>query len=153
MLHLIPRPLHRGALRLAHELRKIWWRMARPQLLGVNLLALNDTGEVLLVRHSYGSGKWTLPGGGLKRGEQPALAMQREIAEELGCTVQQLTELGINHRTLHGAPCASHIFSARLIGQPDPDWREIVEARFFPLSALPHPRVALVDACVGMLDR
>lgn len=153
MLHLIPRPLHRGALRLAHELRKIWWRMARPQLLGVNLLALNDKGEVLLVRHSYGSGKWTLPGGGLKRGEQAHLALEREVAEELGCAVEQLKELGINHRTLHGAPCASHIFSARLIGQPDPDGREIAEAAFFPRDALPQPRVALVDACVGMLDR
>lgn len=153
MLHLIPRPLHRAGLRLAHGLRKMWWRMARPQLHGVNLLAVNDRGEVLLVRHTYGTGKWTLPGGGLKRGERPDLAMQREVAEELGCAAVGLAELGVNHRTLHGAPCASHIFSAKLVGEPDPDRREIAEVGFFPLDRLPHPRVALVDACVAMLDR
>lgn len=153
MLHLIPRPLHRGGLRLAHGLRKIWWRVARPQLRGVNLLALNRKGEVLLVRHSYGSGKWTLPGGGLKRGEEPGLAIEREMAEELGCAIEGLAELGVNHRTLHGAPCASHIFSARLVGQIRPDGREIAEAGFFLVDVLPQPRVALVDACLAMLRR
>ncbi|WP_336981065.1 NUDIX domain-containing protein [Altererythrobacter fulvus] len=151
MLHLIPAPLHRAGLRLAHGLRKAWWRLAKPQLSGVNVALLNDAGEVLLVRHAYGSGKWTLPGGGLKRGEMPEPAVRREIAEELGCKAVGLLALGVNRRLLHGAPCVSHIYSARLEGELRPDGREIAEARFFPLDALPEGRVALVDAALGML--
>lgn len=151
MLHLIPAPLHRAGLRLAHGLRKAWWRLAKPQLLGVNVVVLNDAGEVLLVRHAYGTGKWTLPGGGLKRGELPEPAAWREIAEELGCAAQGLMALGVNRRILHGAPCVTHIYSARLSGKPRPDGREIAEACFFPPDALPPDRVAVVDAAIGML--
>ncbi|HTN14662.1 MAG TPA: NUDIX domain-containing protein [Sphingomonadaceae bacterium] len=152
MLHLIPAPLHRAGLRLAHGLRKAWWRLAKPQLQGVNVVVLHDAGEVLLVRHAYGTGKWTLPGGGLKRGELPEPAAQREIAEELGCAARGLQALGVNRRILHGAPCESHIYSAWLAGEPRPDGREIAEARFFPPDALPPDRVALVDAALEMLE-
>ncbi|WP_054530853.1 NUDIX domain-containing protein [Erythrobacter sp. SG61-1L] len=153
MLHLIPAPLHRAGLRLAHEMRKAWWRLARPQLTGVNVVVLNDAGEVLLVRHAYGSGKWTLPGGGLGRGELPEPGARREIAEELGREALDLLALGVNRRILHGAPCASHIYSARLNGDPRPDRREIAEARFFASDALPSDRVALVDAALGMMPQ
>lgn len=151
MLHLIPAPLHRAGLRLAHELRKLWWRLARPQLCGVNVLVMNEAGEVLLVRHAYGSGKWTLPGGGLKRGEMPEPAARREIAEELGCGVESLLALGVNRRVLHGAPCVSHIFVARLAGPPRPDRREITHASFFTPGDLPQDRIALVDAVLDMM--
>jgi len=43
-------------------------------------------GQVLLVRHSYRQ-SWGLPGGLLKRGEDPATAALREAAEEVGLAV------------------------------------------------------------------
>jgi len=137
MFHLIPAPLHRLALRVAHDLRKRWWRFRKPLLEGVTVLARDSAGRILLVRHSYGSGWWTLPGGGLRRGENPAVAAGREFAEELGCAVEALVPLGVHRGTLHGAPHHMHVFSGCLSVMPRPDGREIAEARFFDREALP----------------
>ncbi len=38
--------------------------------------------HVLLVKSWLGDGKWSLPGGGLHRGEAPRVGAQRELAEE-----------------------------------------------------------------------
>ena len=152
MLHLTPAPLHRLALRLAHALRKVWWRVAKPRLAGVNVLVLDGQRHVLLVRHSYGSRSWTLPGGGLRRGEPPLAAARRELAEELGCTVEELIPLGVNERRLHGAPCVTHVYAATLDALPRPDGREVSEARFFSQDDLPSGRAAMVDAALALLD-
>ena len=39
---------------------------------------------------------WTLPGGGLEFGEDPLLAMHREVLEETGLTVTSSQLLGVN---------------------------------------------------------
>ena len=36
------------------------------------------------MRHTYGNRAWDLPGGGVKRSEQPLAAARREMSEELG---------------------------------------------------------------------
>ena len=77
MLHLIPAPLHRALLRWAHRARKRWFRWARPRTGGVAVVGLDEGERVLLVRHSYGSGRWCLPGGGLRRGEDPERCARR----------------------------------------------------------------------------
>lgn len=153
MLHLIPAPLHRAGLRLAHTVRKLWWRARKPLVTGVVVLARDGEGRVLLVRHSYGSGLWTLPGGGLRKGEDPAIGAGREFGEELGCDVQALRFLGVHEGTLHGAPSRMHVFAGTVGGEPQPDGREIAEARFFALDALPRDtgsRVAMGVAMLGM---
>jgi 8-oxo-dGTP pyrophosphatase MutT (NUDIX family) len=55
-------------------------------------------GEVLLTRISgrgHQPGAWTLPGGGIRHGERPAVALVREVAEECGvtCTVGALLDV------------------------------------------------------------
>ena len=42
----------------------------------------------LAVKHSIGSNKWSLPGGGVKRGEDYKAAAIRELSEELGIVIQ-----------------------------------------------------------------
>ncbi len=54
-----------------------------PVAFGVHALMVNRDGGVALARHSYTAGL-SLPGGGVKRGEPPARAILRELAEELG---------------------------------------------------------------------
>ncbi len=52
---------------------------------------IEDDGRVVLVRVAAGSpgaGEWTLPGGGLRFGEDPVDGVVREVAEETGLTVR-----------------------------------------------------------------
>lgn len=137
MLHLIPAPLHRWLYRVAYRARARWRRFSGRLSTGVSVIACDDEGRVLLVRHSYGSGRWTLPGGGRGRGENPEACVRREMREELGCALVDVALFEISHREIHGAPNRSHVFTARLDGEPRPDRREIVEAGWFALDALP----------------
>jgi 8-oxo-dGTP pyrophosphatase MutT (NUDIX family) len=55
---------------------------------------LTDGDRVLLVRHTYGSRQWDLPGGGRHRGERSIDAARREMHEELGLQIDNWRELG-----------------------------------------------------------
>ena len=41
---------------------------------GVSVIVTNLSGDVLLLKHSYGPDVWGLPGGGLGKGEDPQAA-------------------------------------------------------------------------------
>lgn len=139
MLHLIPAPLHRLGLRLAHGARKRWWRVMRPSLSGVCVVATDAAGRIMLVRHSYGSRHWSFPGGALKPGEDAAFAALREFREEAGCGLDALRLLGVIDHRLHGARNSVHLFTGRVDGHPRPDGREILALRFFAADDLPVP--------------
>ena len=63
-----------------------------PVALGVHALIVDPEGKVLLARHSYMKG-WSLPGGGVGRGEAPRAALLRELAEEIGSVSADEPEL------------------------------------------------------------
>jgi len=54
--------------------------------LGVRGLVTNAVGEVLLIQHTYVKG-WSMPGGGVERGETAEQALARELVEEAGVRV------------------------------------------------------------------
>ncbi len=54
-----------------------------PVAFGAHAFVVDEAGRVGLVRHSYRPG-WSLPGGGVARGEPAAAAVLRELGEELG---------------------------------------------------------------------
>jgi 8-oxo-dGTP pyrophosphatase MutT (NUDIX family) len=138
MLHLIPRPLHRQALRIAHELRKRWWQFARPEVIGCRVLAFDDEDRILLVRHSYGRQSWMPPGGGMSRGEDPLTAAAREFAEELGCPLHAPFIVEIVEENLRGAHNLVHVVAGTVGGAPIPDGREIIDTAFFAANQLPE---------------
>ena len=142
MLHLIPKPLHRLAYRLAHAGRRVWWRLARPRVSGCRILAFDAEGCVLLVRHSYGTGNWMAPGGGLRRGEDPLRAGPRELSEETGCTLEGVWQVALVEEPLKGATNVVHVLAGQAVGLPVPDGREVIEAGFFAPEALPSPMSA-----------
>ena len=149
MLHLIPPWLHRAGLRLAHAVRKRWWRLAKVQLNGCRVLAFDEGGRLLLIRHSYGSGNWMLPGGGIARGEEPLVAARRELAEETGCTLHDALLHAVLEEPLFGTINRVHWIAGRAQGQPRPDGREIIELGFFERGALPVP---LSPAVASQID-
>jgi ADP-ribose pyrophosphatase YjhB (NUDIX family) len=138
MLHLIPAPLHRLALRVAHRLRKPWRRLTGTAGGGVSVIGADGDGRVLLVRHGYGSGKWSLPGGGLGKGEDPEACARREMREELGCELEDVVLVASFEETHYGAVHRAYVFTARFSGEPRPDGREVMEARWFARDALPE---------------
>lgn len=69
----------------------------------VRAVVVNDNGEFLLVRpHGYRDGEWTLAGGGVEEGETVHQAMRREIAEELGVSLEEdLEQLPVSNRFIY----------------------------------------------------
>jgi ADP-ribose pyrophosphatase YjhB (NUDIX family) len=139
MPHLLPAPLHRALLPLAHALRHRWRRWRKTPIAGVSVIVTNIGGDVLLLKHSYGPAVWSLPGGGLARGEDPAAAARREVREELGVDLARIEPVGTLDEVLSGSPHTAHIFAAVCDQRPRPDGREVIEARFFPSHSLPEP--------------
>lgn len=143
MFRLIPRPLHRMALRLAHAVRHRWRTLVKTPLAGVSVLVLDMQGRLLLVRHSYGPGGWALPGGGMARGEEPLDAARREVREEVGCALDAVEVFERIDETISSSPHTAWLVTGRTQDHPRPDRREVIEARFFPLHSLPEPLTRL----------
>ena len=139
MLRVIPTPLIHRAYRVAFHARRWVRRITGRTQDGASVIAQDLDGQVLLVRHSYGPNGWALPGGGVKRGEQPAIAAARELREETGCAANGIRLLDVVHEQLSYAAHTEHVFTCRVDEVPKADGREIVEARFFPLHSLPEP--------------
>jgi ADP-ribose pyrophosphatase YjhB (NUDIX family) len=102
---------------------------------------LRDGERVLLVRHSYGAReRWELPGGHLRRGEDPEAGARREMREELGLRVDGWRPLGVlgartdrKHETVFCFAAAAP--GAELVLADG----ELVEAEWFAPAALPAP--------------
>ncbi|MEI8394927.1 MAG: NUDIX domain-containing protein [Rhodospirillaceae bacterium] len=128
-----------GIPRSVHRLRRLWQRVVRPLTVGVRALAVDGTGRVLLVRHTYIPG-WHLPGGRVDKGETAAAAAARELREETGLSADgPFRLLGLYGRFSHGGSdhVAVYVVSAGG-GTVCADGLEIAEARFFPLDTLPE---------------
>ena len=137
ILKLIPAPLHRMLYRVADRARRRVWRIRRPRRRSVFIIAMDERGRVLLVRHSYGPPVWVLPGGGVGRREQPETAAAREFREELQCDLTDLHLLTSEENPTTGSTGRRHVYTARVLGTPTPDMREIVEVGWFEADALP----------------
>lgn len=146
MLYLIPAPLHRRLLRVAHAVRRRWWTLRKPALRGCRIVALDGADRVLLIRHSYGSGKWMPPGGGVGRRESAMDAALRELREEVACELTAASEVALVEERLHGAGNVVHIIAGYTGSTPRADGREVIEARFFALDALPDHMPAQLHA-------
>lgn len=137
MAALLPAPVHRALLPLAHRVRHRWRLWRKAPIAGVSVIITDGAGAILLLRHSYGPAAWTLPGGGMGAREDAAAAAAREVREELGLVLDQLEPVAVIAEIISGSPHTAHIFAATTAAAPRPDGREILAARFFALDNLP----------------
>lgn len=114
--------------------------LKRPVTLGVRVLALNEKGEILLVKHTYVKG-WYLPGGGVEIGETSQAAAGKELLEETGYQVKSELELLSSYYNTSASKrdhvLLYHCKAMDKIREFMPN-REIKEIGFFPLDQLPE---------------
>ena len=147
----VPVPIRRRGYRIAHRLLRVWWFVARPHVQGVKC-ALTDGDQVLLVRHTYGHPEWDIPGGGIRRGEEPLAAAQREMEEELGIRIDGLRPLGEISLRAYRAHERIHCFHAELgAAELTIDRGELAEARWFPRDRLPAELSRYVSTILARL--
>lgn len=117
----------------------LYWRLSRGLTLGVRAAVIDADERVFLIRHTYAPG-WHLPGGGVEVGETPLDALGRELDEEARI---RPTGDPLLHGTFFNSSVSNRdhvlVYVVRtfdVLERKRPD-REIAEADFFPLSALP----------------
>jgi 8-oxo-dGTP pyrophosphatase MutT (NUDIX family) len=133
-----PVALRRAGYRAAHMGRRVYWLLLRPHTRAVKCI-VRDGDAVLFVRHAYGDRRsWELPGGGIKRGEDPRAGAAREAREELGLDLADWRALGTVEARGQGKRTTIQCFEARPAGRDlTLSEGEIEEARWFDLDAPP----------------
>ncbi len=120
--------------------KRLRWWMAVAAVsrfpVGVAAVILDAQQNVLMFRHTYrGRYPWGLPSGWLKRHEDPAAGMVREIMEESGLTIRVtrplLARSGSEFERL------DLIFACELLGGQFRPSAEVVEMSWFTEGALP----------------
>lgn len=125
---------------LRAKLFHLYFLMARPMTVGVRGLVYDtENRSVFLIRHTYVPG-WQLPGGGVEPGETTVEALEREFEEEgniLFTSPPVLKSLHFNRGASRRDHVAFYLIEAFRQTAPKLPDREIAEADFFPLDALP----------------
>ena len=113
-----------------------WWYITRPITSGAKVVIICGN-EILLIKTTYGY-NYTLPGGGMKKKENPEDAAKREVLEEVGIQLEKITPLPpfvtfIEHKedTVHGFYSEVKTKDYKL------DLLEIDSAEWHPINNLP----------------
>ena len=134
----VPVPILRLGYRAAYAGLRVYWFLARPEVSGVKCV-ITDGERVLLVRHTYGPRGWDLPGGTVKRGEEPVIAARREMNEELGVSIENWRPLGLFSLNIDHRRDKLHAFQAELHAPRIELARgELADANWFSRQALPR---------------
>ena len=113
------------------------------------IIVCNEENEVLLLQNWIGVPGWGLPGGGIKKVEEPQHAAQRELYEETGIMAD--SERMVYIATLQASGYQTPIYQVTVQKSELPaklhnPW-EIVEVSWFSFDALPdlasHAKKAL----------
>ncbi len=113
----------------------ITWMINGKVMVGVCGMLLDDSDQILLLRHRFHkAGYWGMPGGWLSPGETICECWRREVKEELD--LDTVVDTIICHRATRRT--LEFILLGRISGgQLKVDPVEILEARFFSAEELP----------------
>lgn len=122
------------------------------------IIVTNEANEVLLVRGFIGP-NWSLPGGGIERGELPIAAARRELYEETGIQLKGHPVLLAGTLSGKASPVnyVAHIFTVSILEAELPtkqfNTREIIELGWFELDHLPVDLSSIVSPSIELLSK
>ena len=104
----------------------------------VGVVAHRD-GQILLIRQYrfiIDEFVWAIPSGGIKAGEDPRVAAERELVEETGYQAGRITRIHSYYPSYGCGNQQFHLFLAEEISRaPDVfDRNEVLEVRWFPIA-------------------
>lgn len=139
--------------RLPRRVRRILVRTASPSYtLGAICVIERPDGAILLVRQEYRK-RWGIPGGLVKRGEDPSDAARREVFEEVGIAIELVGEPAV---VVDPEPQRIDIvFRARPVTMAElehlrPSSAEISKVAWFRPDELPELQVETASALVAL---
>lgn len=104
--------------------------------LGSRILLINDN-KILLVKHTYQPGWYTI-GGAVDKGESPLEAIHRELAEEVGVTLNQPPKLfSVYYSNIEKRDDYVILYIGNDHIQQECLSAEISDKKWFPLDQLP----------------
>ena len=133
--------LLRAAMTGLQRVRLMWWRLRGKRGRGALAVPLTPEGRIVLIRLTYAAG-WRLPGGGIRRGEDPQTAALRELSEEIGMTHHG--EVACVDRLL-----AATLFLVRDVRYVPRRTFEVDRVAEFAPDALPDDATGLTRRCIA----
>lgn len=107
-------------------------------MVGAATVIVDDSGRVLLVKHSYGELNWELPGGAGSTCESAEETARREALEEVGIGLETMRLVGVYwdpQIDFHHFVFRTHTRGTPRVTDPE----EITEVGWFLPDALPRP--------------
>ena len=130
---------------------------ANSMVPSVNVVVINDQGEILLIRRSDND-NWAVPGGAIDLGESMTQAAIRETKEESGIDCEITGLVGIYTDPKHVILYTSNgearqefsiVLTARPVGGKPTPSDESTEVRWVPRAEIPDYTHGPVDAPAG----
>lgn len=124
------------AYKILHKLRNCVFRILHLKTVGARALVINDD-KVLLIKHTYQSGWYTI-GGGVKKNESTREAIIRELMEEVGVTPTEEPELfSIYHSNSEKSDDYIAFYIVKKFEMKESYSFEIAEKKWFSFNDLP----------------
>lgn len=111
------------------------WVFNAHFIVGAVAIVRDGQGRTLIARHTYRrSAPWALPGGWVRRGEDPAQAVVREVLEETGLRIEVIAPLVVQRES---SAHLTVIYAARLLAGTFRSSGEVSEVRFVDPGTFP----------------
>lgn len=108
----------------------------------------NDSGEVLLLKASYGDGNWGLPGGALEPGETIHEALIRECWEEIACEVNIKYLSGVYFHSAYNSQ--AFIFRCEITSEHSIQLSdEHTEFKYSPIESMSPVQQRRINECLA----